>query len=61
MQFSFTSDRLGFRNWVDHDHEVMSKINADDQVMEHFLSTQTKEETKAFIERNQNSFDRNGF
>lgn len=49
--YIFTSQRLGFRNWVDSDFEKMHAINADPKVMEFFPSTRTEEETRVFIEK----------
>ncbi len=50
-KYLFTSERLGFRDWHDDDLEPMAALNADSKVMEFFPSTQSKEQTKAFIER----------
>lgn len=55
-EYVFTSERLGFRNWTKGDLDAMSAINDDPRVMEFFPSTQTKEQTAAFIERMQKSF-----
>jgi RimJ/RimL family protein N-acetyltransferase len=59
--YLFSSERLGFRNWADKDLEPMSKINADQEVMEYFPRTQTKEETKGFIKRMQDQYETKGF
>ncbi len=60
-KYIFTSPRLGFRNWITEDLEIMSEINANANVMEFFPSTQTKEQTAGFIERMQQMFVRTGF
>lgn len=59
--FLFTSQRLGFRNWTTQDIECMSKINADPKVMEHFPSTSSYNETKAFVKRMQWLFEKVNF
>lgn len=58
--YLFESERLGFRNWIAKDLEPMAALNADAAVMEFFPSTQSKQETVAFIERMQNLFARKG-
>ena len=60
-KYIFTSERLGFRNWTSSDLDNMAEINAIAKVMEYFPSTQTLEQTKVFIERMQESFERTGF
>ena len=59
--YTFTSARLGFRNWNDSDLDIMTTINADVDVMEHFPSIQSREVTLSFIERMQKQFVENGF
>ena len=60
-KYLFKSKRLGFRNWLDTDLELMSSINADPKVMEFFPSISSKEKTIAFIERMQLQFSEKGF
>lgn len=59
--YLFTSERLGFRNWIDADVDVMSEINMNADVMEFFPALQSREDTQKFIERMQKSFERTGF
>lgn len=59
--YLFTSERLGFRNWMPDDIPVMAAINADPLVMTFFPAVQSFEETKGFIARMQDQFQRNGF
>lgn len=59
--YLFTSERLGFRNWIDSDIEKMAEINANPDVMEFFPAIQTLEQTTAFIGRMQQLFERTGF
>ncbi len=46
-----TTPRLLLRPWQKTDLKAMAEINADARVMEFFPSTQTEEQTKAFIGR----------
>jgi len=61
MNYVFTSERLGFRNWLSTDIENMYAINADKKVMEFFPDTLTREQTIAFMERMQKQFAENRF
>lgn len=56
----FTSDRLGFRNWLDSDLDDLYRMNANPTVMEFFPSTQSREHCQAFIKRMQQQFAQNG-
>ncbi len=58
--YLFTSERLGFRNWTEHDTPKMALINSDPKVMEFFPSIPNKEETEQFVERMQHQFAKNG-
>ncbi len=57
MKYIFTSQRLGFRNWIDSDLAKLVTINSDAEVMKYFPSTQTEEQTLQFITRMQNQLD----
>jgi RimJ/RimL family protein N-acetyltransferase len=57
----FTSERLGFRNWINSDKELFAKMNADDNVMEFFPNTRTKAESDALVERLQEHYTDFGF
>ena len=59
-KYIFTSERLGFRNWLDSDLLEMSKINLDKEVMKFFPSRRTEEETSQFIFGQQMNFNENG-
>lgn len=61
MDYFFTSQRLGFRNWLDSDLSEMAVINADIEVMEYFPSIQTEDQTHQFINRMQKQFASKGF
>jgi RimJ/RimL family protein N-acetyltransferase len=50
-RYLFTSERLGFRNWIDFDISKMIDISSDPDVMEFFPAIATKIQTIEFIER----------
>ena len=50
-QYLFKSERLGFRNWRKSDLNAFAEMNADEDVMEFFPKTLTKDESKEFIDR----------
>lgn len=60
-KYIFTSERLGFRNWVATDEQKMVEINMDPKVMEFFPKIPSKQETKEFIMRMQKQFAEKGF
>ena len=45
------TERLVLRQWRDADKEPFAALNADPEVMEHFPSTLTREQSDAFVER----------
>jgi len=59
--YLFTSDRLGFRNWVEGDVSEMDKISGDQEVMRYFPAAKTLKETEDFIFRMQQEFLNKGF
>lgn len=59
--YLFTSERLGFRNWTKEDLLDFARLNADEDVMEHFPNKLTKKETSDFISRLQQHFETHGF
>ncbi|PYF72987.1 GNAT family N-acetyltransferase [Pedobacter nutrimenti] len=61
QKYIFTSERLGFRNWLMTDVEIMAEINSDEEVMEFFPGTKSRQETTEFIERMQHQFQEKGF
>jgi RimJ/RimL family protein N-acetyltransferase len=60
-KYLFKSERLGFRNWLDSDIELMCKINADEKVMEFFPGIATKAQTAELIVKMQQQFKEKGF
>ena len=61
QKYLFKSERLGFRNWLESDIELMTQINADIKVMEFFPGIVTKDQTVEFIEKMQQQFTEKGF
>lgn len=55
-EFLFTSERLGFRNWIPSDYDKMIAISADPDVMEHFPATARPDQTVAFIKKMERLF-----
>lgn len=60
-QYLFKSERLGFRNWLESDIEMMTEINADKNVMEFFPDIASKGQTIDFIQKMQKQFTEKGF
>jgi len=60
-QYLFKSERLGFRNWLESDIEMMTEINADKNVMEFFPGLASKDQTIDFIQKMQKQFTEKGF
>ncbi len=60
-KYLFTSERLGFRNWIDTDKPKMLLINSDPKVMEFFPNIPSKEQTMEFVDKMKNQFSKNGF
>ena len=61
MDYTFTSERLGFRAWQKSDYKPFSELNASLVVMEYFPSTLSEAETMAMIDRINNHFENHGF
>ncbi|MFD1314050.1 GNAT family N-acetyltransferase [Namhaeicola litoreus] len=59
-RYIFTSERIGFRNWIKEDLSEFAMMNADAQVMEHFPNILTLSETKDFIKRLQDHYIEHG-
>lgn len=60
-KYIFKSQRLGFRNWKDADTEQLFALNIDKEVMEFFPYLPSLAQTKEFMKRMQNQFEKNGF
>jgi RimJ/RimL family protein N-acetyltransferase len=55
------TDRLLLRDWRDFDLAPFAALNADPQVMEHFPSLLTRDESDRYVERIRDHFARHGF
>jgi anti-anti-sigma factor len=55
------TDRLLLRRWRPEDRAPFAAMNADPQVMEHFLSVLTEAESNAFVDRIEARFDDDGY
>ena len=55
------TDRLLLRPWEDADRDPYAALNADPEVMEHFPSTLTREESDAGVDRIRAAFDEHGW
>ena len=59
--YTFTSSRLGFRNWIESDIPKMIEISGNPEVMLFFPAVATPEQTTDFIRRVQNQFEEKGY
>lgn len=59
--YLFTSERLGFRNWIDADVPKMAAINADPDVMAFFPALQDLGQTQAFVDRMRKQYEEKAF
>jgi len=55
------TQRLLMRRWCEADREPFAVMNADPEVMEHFRSRQTREESDAMVDRIEAHFDEHGY
>ena len=61
MNYIFTSERLGFRNWQTSDIPKMAEINRNPNVMQFFPAIQDEAQTADFVERMQSQFKEKRF
>ena len=59
--YTFTSPRLGFRNWIESDIPKMIEISGNPEVMRFFPAIATPQQTTDFIRRLQNQFEEKGY
>lgn len=59
--YIFTSERLGFRNWKLDDLDAFAELTADEEVMKHFPSIMSRDETKDLIVRFQKHFEKKNY
>jgi RimJ/RimL family protein N-acetyltransferase len=55
------TERLLLRRWRDDDVAPFAAMNGDPVVMEHFVSTLSVDETAAFVERIESTFEQRGY
>jgi RimJ/RimL family protein N-acetyltransferase len=56
-----STKRLRLHRWTDDDRAAFAELNADPVVMEHFPSMLTVEQSNAFVDRAEASFEERGF
>jgi len=61
MGLTLATDRLIMRQWRHSDREPFAEINSDPEVMEHFTTALTREESDAFADRIEARLEANGF
>lgn len=61
QRFGLKTKRLILRRWTAADLEPLAALNADPEVMRHFPSTLTIDQSKSFIAAVEAHFDREGF
>ena len=55
------TERLVLRRWRDEDREPFAAMNADSEVMRHFLRPMTRDESDGFADRIETRFDEKGY
>jgi ribosomal-protein-alanine N-acetyltransferase len=55
------TERLALRRWRDDDRAPFAALNADPEVMEHFVRPLTPEESDAMVDRIEAGFDEHGY
>ena len=60
-EYLFMSQRLGFRNWMQKDLEAFAAMNANPEVMRHFPSTLSREESEKAMVRYQEHYRERGY
>jgi RimJ/RimL family protein N-acetyltransferase len=58
---AFSTDRLILRRWRESDLEPFAELNADPEVMRHFLRPLSRAESDAFVDRIEARFDERGY
>ena len=61
MEYLFTSERLGLRNWQEADIPVLAEMNSDPVVMEFFPGLQDHQQTIQFVRKMQKQFEEKGY
>jgi RimJ/RimL family protein N-acetyltransferase len=55
------TERLVMRGWRETDREPFAQLNADPEVMRHFMSTMSREQSDAFVDKIEAGFDERGW
>jgi len=58
---TLTTERLILRRWRESDHEPFARLNADPEVMRHFVRPLAREESDALVNRIEARFDERGY
>jgi ribosomal-protein-alanine N-acetyltransferase len=58
---TLTTERLVLRRWHKSDREAFAHLNADPEVMRHFLRPLSREESDAFVDRIEARFEERGY
>ena len=61
MAYLFTSERLGFRMWEESDFSFFEEMNANPEVMKHFPSILTEEESRGWFEKMFEHYEKHGY
>ncbi|NRQ39251.1 GNAT family N-acetyltransferase [Nonomuraea sp. NN258] len=55
------TERLVMRRWRKSDREPFARLNADPEVMEHFVAPMSREQSDLMVDKIERAFDRDGF
>jgi RimJ/RimL family protein N-acetyltransferase len=55
------TERLVMRGWRETDREPFAHLNADPEVMRHFMSTMSREQSDAFVDKIEAGFEERGW
>ncbi|HEX7498515.1 MAG TPA: GNAT family N-acetyltransferase [Candidatus Limnocylindrales bacterium] len=58
---TLTTERLVLRRWLESDRAPLANLNADPEVMRHFLRPLSREESDAFVDRIEARFEERGY
>ena len=61
MPWQRRTERLILRRWADSDRDPFAALNADAEVRRHFVSTLSRDESDASVDRFEAGFDSNGY
>lgn len=61
MVTELRTDRLRLRHWTDADRAPFAQLNADPEVMEHFPTTLSREQSDEFVDRMSAHLDEHGW